>query len=112
MFSTPTVPIVHLSGVLLLCRFTGRPLLWPIIATRCRKAYNGPMRLLALHAKRAFALGLPLVLAVAQLAGQNSDSSPQKVQWFAGPVPPAPGTRGFTVLFENDQLGGNRLRCA
>jgi hypothetical protein len=26
------------------------------------------------------------------------------VQWFAGPAAPVPGVRGFTVLFENDQL--------
>jgi hypothetical protein len=62
------------------------------------------MRFLALHTKRVFTLSLPLVLAVAQLAGQDANSAPQKAQWFAGPVPPPPGVRGFTVLFENDQL--------
>jgi hypothetical protein len=62
------------------------------------------MRLLALHTKRVFTLSLPLVLAAAQLAGQSSPSVPQKVQWFAGPGKPVPGVRGFTVLFENDQL--------
>jgi len=62
------------------------------------------MRLFAWHTKRAFTLCLPLVLAGAYLAAQNSNSQAQKAQWFAGPAPPAPGVRGFTVLFENDQL--------
>jgi hypothetical protein len=62
------------------------------------------MRLLALHAKQVSTLSLALVLAVAHLAGQNSSSPPQPAQWFAGPAPPVPGVRGFTVLFENDQL--------
>jgi len=62
------------------------------------------MPLLALQTKWAFTLCLPLVLAGAYLAAQNSNSQAQKAQWFAGPAPPAPGVRGFTVLFENDQL--------
>jgi len=63
------------------------------------------MRLLAWHTKRIFALSLPfIILAGAQLAAQSSNSAPQKAQWFAGPTPPVPGVRGFTVLFENDQL--------
>ena len=62
------------------------------------------MRLLALHTKRVLTLTLPLVLAVAQLAGQNLNPAPKKAQWFAGPGQPVPGVRGFTVLFENDQL--------
>jgi hypothetical protein len=62
------------------------------------------MRLLASLTKRVFTLSLPLVLAGAQLAGQSSGSPPQKAQWFAGPGAPVPGVRGFTVLFENDQL--------
>jgi hypothetical protein len=62
------------------------------------------MRILALHTKRAFTLSLPLVVACAQLAGQNSTSPPQKAQWFAGPGKPVPGVRGFSLLYENDQL--------
>jgi hypothetical protein len=49
-------------------------------------------------------LCLALVPTGAQLAGQNPNPLPQQVQWFAGPKPPVPGVRGFTVLFENDQL--------
>ena len=41
-------------------------------------------------------LALPLALALAW----QSD----KAQWYAGPGKPVPGVRGFTVLFENDQL--------
>jgi len=62
------------------------------------------MRFPASLTQRVFTLVLPLVLAVAQLAGQNSNPAPQRAQWFAGPVAPPPGVRGFTVLFENDQL--------
>jgi hypothetical protein len=51
------------------------------------------MGLFALYAKRVLTLSLPLVLAGAQ-----------KAQWFAGPAPPVAGVRGFTVLFENEQL--------
>jgi hypothetical protein len=60
------------------------------------------MRLLALRAKRVLALTLPLALAASQLEGQ-SPASP-KTGWFAGPGKPVPGVRGFTLLFENDQL--------
>jgi hypothetical protein len=41
-------------------------------------------------------LGLPLALALAQ--------QPNKAQWYAGPAKPVPGVRGFTMLFENDQV--------
>ena len=47
------------------------------------------MRFPGLHALCVFALSLPLTL---------------NGQWFAGPGKPVPGVRGFTVLFENDQL--------
>ena len=57
-----------------------------------------------MHTKRVFTLSLTLALAWAQLPGQNSSSPPQKAQWFAGPGKPVPGVRGFTLLFENDQL--------
>jgi hypothetical protein len=62
------------------------------------------MALLAFHTKRALTLCLALVLAGAYPAAQNSNPQAKKAQWFAGPAPPAPGVRGFTVLFENDQL--------
>ena len=62
------------------------------------------MRLLALGLRRVLAPGVLLVLAGAHLVGQNLSSPPPKAQWFAGPTRPPPGTRGFTVLFENDQL--------
>jgi hypothetical protein len=61
------------------------------------------MRLFALPSTRVFILSLPLVLAGAQLAGQSSTTW-AKTGWFAGPGKPVPGVRGFTVLFENDQL--------
>jgi hypothetical protein len=47
----------------------------------------------------AFIFCLPLVLA-----GQSPTSPLQKAHWFAGPGKPVPGVRGFSVLFENDQL--------
>ena len=47
------------------------------------------MRFPGLHTLCVFALSLPLTL---------------NGQWFAGPGKPVPGVRGFTVLFENDQL--------
>jgi hypothetical protein len=46
---------------------------------------------------RLLVLNLALVLAASQLAAQSAP-------WIAGPKPPVPGVRGFTVLFENDQL--------
>lgn len=62
------------------------------------------MRLFAPHTGRAFKCCLPLVLAATQLAGQSASPTPVKAQWFAGPAKPVPGVRGFTMLFENDQL--------
>jgi len=62
------------------------------------------MRLLTRHTERVLTLSFLLVLAAAPLAAQNSTSPPPKAQWFAGPGAPVPGVRGFTVLFENDQL--------
>jgi hypothetical protein len=62
------------------------------------------MRLFALDTKRVLLFCLLLVLAGAYLAAQHPNSQPEKAQWIAGPAPPAPGVRGFTVLFENDQL--------
>ncbi len=49
-------------------------------------------------------VGLPLVLGGSHLAGQETNSTPQKAQWFAGPGIPVPGVRGFKLLFENDQI--------
>jgi hypothetical protein len=62
------------------------------------------MRLAASHAKWTFTLALPLLIAGTHLAGQSSATPPKKAQWFAGPATPVPGVRGFTMLFENDQL--------
>src|ERR1019366_10819615 len=61
------------------------------------------MRLFTLRTKWVFTLSLTLVLAGAQLAGQDA-GPPNKAQWFAGPGKPVPGVRGFSLLYENDQL--------
>ena len=58
------------------------------------------MRFLELPTRRVLLLSVPLVLLWSQLPGQ----SPAKTGWFAGPGKPVPGVRGFTVLFENEQL--------
>jgi hypothetical protein len=58
------------------------------------------MRLLALHIERVLTLLFSLVLALGSLSGQ----SPSQTRWFPGPGKPVPGVRGFTVLFENDEL--------
>lgn len=50
------------------------------------------------------ALTLPLVLAGAHLAGQSSAPPSAKGEWHAGPATPVPGVRGFTLLYENDQV--------
>ena len=62
------------------------------------------MRLFGLRPQWVFTIGVTLLLAGAQLAGQDAGSPPRKAQWFAGPGKPVPGVRGFTVLYENDQL--------
>ena len=42
------------------------------------------------------------LLALAILAA--TPLAAQKAQWFDGPTTPKPGVRGFTLLYENDQL--------
>jgi len=54
------------------------------------RRYTEPMRLLAFHTNRAITLCLPLVLAGAYLAAQNS--------------PPAAGPNSLDSHFENDQV--------
>jgi hypothetical protein len=49
---------------------------------------------------RVFTIGLAVAIAAVQLAAQQ----PAKAEWHAGPGKPVPGVRGFSVLYENDQL--------
>ena len=57
-------------------------------------AYNARMRC------RIFTISLAVILAAVPLAAQE----PAKAEWHAGPGKPVPGVRGFSVLYENDQL--------
>jgi hypothetical protein len=47
-----------------------------------------------------FEISLAVILASVPLAAQE----PAKAEWHTGPAKPVPGVRGFTVLYENDQL--------
>ncbi len=60
-----------------------------------------------MHAKRLFTFALSVIvagLASSPLGALAAPAQTQKEQWFAGPGKPVPGVRGFSVLFENDQL--------
>ncbi len=60
-----------------------------------------------MHRKKLFAFAIFVIvagLASSLLGAQTATAQTQKEQWFAGPGTPVPGVRGFSVLFENDQL--------